>query len=234
MNPATLFFCFFTALTLLLSGCSTISGKPPFPGEPTGKVVSLSEEDRKKERMYHHSYILWDLKGTRLNNEGHYDEALYCFHQAIKEYPAKDPRPENERRIRWTEEPTSAYFSLAVLYIRLRKPDYSIKYIDRMEKFVSLDPTTMYYRMTALYMLKDYEKAYEISQKHAHSGASIMRGAILVQKGEKDRGMEIIKRKWFERKAKNIRTEKSLQRIWWDEIPDDVQGMIRSFDRDAP
>jgi len=220
-------------------GCSSIS-----PQEPQGKAVELTEEDLKyatqkdeKIRMWY----AWQGKGLELAEQKRYEEALYCYHQAVKIWPKKKPssHQEDQRKfIRHFPEPTSTLLQIGFLYIRMREPEWALVYFDKFESYLPGDKNTYHGRAIAYYMLKNYEKSLEYCNKNLTSErelCQIIEGAIYIQKGSREKGLNLIKQAWGQLKD-DIHKKPYTYKDWlynqfWSLLPNDIQNIIiENFD----
>src|SRR5580765_8190671 len=73
-----------------LTGCT---GKQNLE-EPPGKRVELTASDMDAASFSYadvKTWNAWEIKGNNLHNNGFYEEALYCYHQAMATWPEKLP-----------------------------------------------------------------------------------------------------------------------------------------------
>ena len=220
---------FIAALLCLImsSGCSR--------AEPPGKPVTLTATEASHSNNINYKEVQesnnWLAKAGVLEDEGRYEEALFCLHRGQEKWPKADPRPAAQQRIPWSQdfEPLGK----ATLYIRMRKPDLALVYLDK----VSEGRIKNSYRATAHYMLKDYESA----DKELSAEPSVLRGAILCAKGNEKGGLEMIKTSWGKEKltlnrdiAQGTITRAHAVNVFWMEHPDEVQALVKRVDPTAP
>src|SRR5262249_11763236 len=136
---------------------------PPFSGEPKGTAVTMAPdeptdmakmlgEDSFKPDSPFVLGLVWNSKGDSKAAARSYEEALYCYQQAIKAY--RDDKKDN----------LPAYRSISGDLLRLHKPEVALQYCDYIDTAAAgkLSPLyTAQVRAQAFDMMKQYDKAAE-------------------------------------------------------------------------
>lgn len=218
-------------VTTFATGCSRKMDVP-------GTAVTLEASDNVKSAELYDPAVreamAWAKKASTLEGQGKYEEAAFCLNQAHAKHPNQDPRPESSRKLPWTDADRAYGSRKATLYLRMRKPELAIGWLDRLGGAQS--STDKHYRATALFMQKDYDQASKLLE----GKPSLLAGAILMAQGKEAEGKEMIKKEWTKTKAQwqsslqNERERRSIIRYtWWMEFPDELQKTIEQIDPNA-
>lgn len=129
-----------------IGGCG-----PKKPQEPVGTTVELTAEDQRRAHIAYddmEAWYAWHTKGIRLMSprdgnrpEEHYQEALYCFHQAQAAWPKKLPDSASEdRKKKHSPEPTDTLIQKGWLYLKIDQPELALYYFKRFNSYMPYSP----------------------------------------------------------------------------------------------
>ena len=136
---------------LFCNGCGLQGEK-----EPEGNPVLLTQEELHLKGIKEHvrEWYAWHTKGLELNIEGRYEEALYCFHQALKAWPKTVDESQEHPTMKHRPESTTTLLQLALLYTDLNEPQWALYYFDKFESYVPNEAFVRTKRKIAKEMLK--------------------------------------------------------------------------------
>jgi tetratricopeptide (TPR) repeat protein len=120
----------FFVSVVFFSGCSNAD-----PKEPRGQSVTLSQEDLDHVKWACSSaqmWAAWHNKGIKLSLSKNYEEALYCFNQAMKEWPKAGNNP----KIKHFSEPTDTLLQKGFLYLKMNSPKLAIIYFKKFDSYI--------------------------------------------------------------------------------------------------
>jgi hypothetical protein len=119
------------------SGCKKGSGSSLPEGMPEGTPVTLTEKERDPAAVASmKGWMGWHLKGLKLKAEGQFQEAVFCFRQAILAYPAQMPadiEADPRRAALHSGVPTDTYLQLAVTFLELREKKWALHFLDAFD-----------------------------------------------------------------------------------------------------
>jgi tetratricopeptide (TPR) repeat protein len=79
-------------------------------------------------------WFVWEIKGVRLANDGDYDEALFCFNEAMKSWPKENP--DSESKEKYFPEPTDTRLQKADLFLKMDEPELAIYYYKKFDSYI--------------------------------------------------------------------------------------------------
>jgi len=121
---------------LLMGACLAFGGcGGGAPAEPVGTAVTLGAEDAAPKFIAaeKREWYAWHRKGLSLAKANRQDEALYCFHQAGKAWPAEVQ--DKKLKARHRPDPTDTYLQKAFLYLEMNRPELAIRYFRKFESY---------------------------------------------------------------------------------------------------
>jgi len=142
MRKYLLCFC----LIVCFTGCDK-SGLMA-PKEPQGKTVTLTQQELNVRfiKESRRKWYAWHTTGIRLMAQARYEEALYCFHQALKAWPKKPDKSEEKSSryqnvVKFRPEATDTIMSLGTLYMKMKRPELAKYYFEKFKKYFPYDTT---------------------------------------------------------------------------------------------
>ncbi len=133
--------CLMLPVVLLVSGCGEA-----LPKEPQGTPVELTQAELNKKSIKEgqRTWYGWHSKGIQLMKDGSYDQALYCFHQALKAWPKEvDPSEEQNSKlkglIKHKPEATDTILLLGSLYMKMEKYALAKYYFEKFKSYFPYD-----------------------------------------------------------------------------------------------
>lgn len=210
------------ALGLFVLGCG-----PSEPPEPAPRAVAtLTAEERDSASIIKEEsreWYLWHTHGNRIQREGKFDEALYCYNQAQAAWPK-------------TGESTDTALQKAYLYLRLKEPAWALRYADRFAAHFPRDSNPPYVRAFAYYDLGKDEAALEEAGRLGKDDMArrMVQGLVQARKGDAAAGNAAVIAAWTDYLKRHHRYPSpprpedmvQIKFLTWPLLPFDAQKIL--------